>query len=165
MTPEQEQASAKLKEAEENYLRAFGWEACEKGRWKEPREPWRELFLRHAINSQLYYERQSIAEQRARMAWVDKLASYKLNPLTLKEQCDPQARLLFLIRLKFAMRHERRDREAARQEIRSSIRTFARLRHPDGVVTTRVENARRKRAQHALVHKGEGCECGRRRAL
>lgn len=162
MTPEQEAASAKLKEAEANYLLAFGWERTAKGnRWKEPREPWRELFLRHAINSQLYYERQSIAEQRARMVWVDRFASYGLRPLTDREQRDPQARLLFSIRLAFARRREHRDREDARQAIRSSIRTLTRLRHP----ATHVENARCKRAQHALVHKGEGCECGRRRAL
>lgn len=173
MTPEQEKASADLRAAEANYLRAFGWEELKSKRWKEPREPWRELMHRHAVNSQLYYERQALDAQRARMAWKDRLASYGLEPPGPGESFG-EGQLLWDIRYFFVTRHERprtpgvsweHVREDRRHMLRSMIRSWAREHYRHTEPVTRVERARLKRAQHALVHKGEGCECGRKRTL
>lgn len=76
------------------------------------------------------------------------------GPWTPEEQ---SARFRRMCREAFAKRHEPNQYSNPRQNVRSTIRWISKNEEPK----TRVELARRRRADHARHHKQHGCSCGK----
>ncbi len=139
--------------AQVQYLEANGWQrGREEGTWTEPQclgRRGRTLEFGHAVNSQLYHDRN----------WV-KIAPADTPP-SLMQRLEWQ---YGEIRREWPQRHEpgyRTSSRRRRQDIRGRIRTIARLQAEGGVALTRVEKCRLERAMHAKHHRETGCPCGK----
>lgn len=137
--------------AQAKYLEANGWRHNVDGSWTEPkggpgRRRGRTLDFGHAVNSQLFYDRN----------WVE-----MPPPPTLDEGIEFQ---YVQIRREWGERHERGDYRSPRQKrqfLRGRIRTIARSKAESGIAMTRVEKRRLERALHAKHHREKGCSCGK----
>ena len=136
--------------AQVRYLEVNGWVRKEKdGTWAEPKSMGRRgrhLEFGHAVNSQLFYDRN----------WVE-----MPPPPTLDEQIEFQ---YVQIRREWSERHEPGDCRSPRQKrqfLRGRVRHLARLKANTGIAMTRVEKCRLERSLHAKHHRETGCPCGK----
>lgn len=128
------------------YLAANGWLELGPDTWSEPKgRRGRDLNFGHAVNSQLYADRNHI----------------EIVPETPEQH---RARWLIILRSYFRNRHVQhpgRALFASRQRARQDVRTWIRILARTTPAETRVQKARLKRAEHARHHKATGCECGK----
>jgi len=137
--------------AQAQYLEANGWARQVDGTWLEPKGQGRigrsrRLDFRHAVNSQLYRDRN----------WVE-----MPPPPTREAQIEYQ---YVQLRKEWAARHEPctyKNPRRKRQDLRVRIRTLTRLLANTGIAMTRVEKCRLERATHAKHHRETGCPCGK----
>lgn len=150
------EAYAKMEEAQREYLLANGWRDQGNGSWHDGRVTKR---FGHAVNTQLLRDRGAVdllpREARESLPAEQAEIFRKLyGPWTVEEKGVNFRRLL---RDTFHRRHGPGNVQRNRQDVRSWVRTISRLEEP----TTRVERARRVRAEHAGQHKQHGCPCGK----
>ena len=152
-----QEAYNKFTEAQHEYLLANGWTVNTSGGWSKNGRR-KKYDFGHAVNSQLMEDRGSVNIRPGETLTDEQIeASRKLyGPWTDEEQV---LRAKQEIRRLWDRRHTPKAPgiSSVRGEIRSWVRWVAKHKEPN----TRVEHARKARAEHARHHKTKGCSCGK----